>query len=145
MPGTPDVGTYASEKVISSFKTHNFTGAADASFWTITPRGEGTQTTDGCSGEICRSLDPVRGFSCKYTCLPTSPDVAYLDQQYEYDQDTGLGIGMLQISNLLGKEVFSCAKAWVKNFAEVTYDKVGTMREYSFDTARAKWNRSVAI
>ena len=142
---TDGVGTYASEKVFSSFGAHRFTGAADGSFWEVAPRGEGTQTTDGCGGEIVRSLDPVRGYTLKYTCLPTSPDVAYLDMKYEFDRDTGLGMLPISITNLLGKEVFIAAKAWVKNVATVTYDKVGTMREYSFDTAVAKWNRSVAV
>ena len=139
------VRTYACKKVLISFGPISISGKAEGSFFEVSPSGEGTQKIVGCGGEVGRSLDPDTTFTGKISLLQTSDEAARLQQFYTMDQETGLGVYPLTVTNLMGGEIFSCAQAWIKNSAVRNYDKNIVNREFEFDTGDGRFNDAMRV
>ncbi len=124
------VSTYNPRKVTCAFGNHIVSGFADDSFITIEHAGDGTSYVVGADGEIARSIDPSKLYTVKISLLQGSPTNAFLQKKYDRDSQEGDGTFSLTISDLLGKEKFVGATAWVTKPATWTRGKQQNMREW---------------
>ena len=107
------VTTYNPKKVTCSLGRHITGGFADDSFISIEPAGDGTSYVTGADGEIVRSIDPSNMYIIKLSLLQTSKTNAYLQKMYDKDKKDGTGTFPVNINDILGKEKFVGAIAWV--------------------------------
>ena len=124
------VSTYNPRKVTGAFGNHIVSGFADDSFITSEHAGDGTSYVVGADGEIARSIDPSKLYTVKISLLQGSPTNVFLQKKYDRDSQEGDGTFSLTISDLLGKEKFVGATAWVTKPATWTRGKQHNMREW---------------
>lgn len=124
------VTTYNPKKVTCSLGRHIASGFADDSFISIEPAGDGTSYVVGADGEIVRSIDPSKVYTVKLSLLQTSKTNDYLKKMYEKDKKDGSGMFQVNINDILGKEKFVGATAWVTKPASWGRGKAQTNREW---------------
>ena len=124
------VTTYNPRKVTTALGSHIVSGYADDSFISIEPAGDGTTYVVGADGEVARSVDPSRLYNVKLTLLQTSATNAFLQKKYDKDQNNGDGTFSVNINDLLGKEKFVGATAWVTKPAAWSRGKTQGTREW---------------
>ena len=124
------VTTYNPKKVTCSLGKHIVSGYADDSFITIEPAGDGTTYVVGADGEIARSIDPSKVYTFKLSLLQASSTNAYLQKMYEKDKNDGSGVFSVNVNDLLGKEKFVGAVAWVTKPASWGRGKAQGNREW---------------
>lgn len=125
-----DVTTYNPKKVTCSFGRHIMSGYADDSFITIEPQGDGTTHVVGCDGEVGRSIDPSNVYLVKVSLQQYSKTNEFLSSMYNKDKAEGTGTFSVNIKDLLGKDKFSGAVAWVSKPAVWTRGKAQANREW---------------
>ena len=131
--------TYDPKKVLMSLGSHSVTGYAEDSFITIEPHGDGITKKVGCDGEIVRSIDPDGTAKVKLSLLQTSPTVAWAQQQFDMDRETGEGVFPVLIKDLKGGLVFSAADGWVVKPPNREYGKTAADREIEIDCGDATY------
>ncbi len=124
------VTTYNPKKITCSLGTHIVSGYADDSFITIEPEGDGTTHVVGCDGEVARSIDPSSTYLVKLALLQGSATNSFLQSMYDKDKKDGTGTFAVNIKDLLGKDKFSGAVAWVSKPASWARGKAQTNREW---------------
>lgn len=124
------VTTYNPKKVTCSLGRHIASGFADDSFISIEPAGDGTSYVVGADGEIARSIDPSKVYTVKLALLQASATNAYLQKMYEKDKKDGSGTFSVNINDILGKEKFVGAVAWVTKPASWARGKAQGNREW---------------
>jgi len=124
------VTTYNPKKVTCALGVHIVSGYADDSFISIEPAGDGTSYVVGADGEIARSIDPSNVFTLKLSLLQSSATNEYLKKMYKKDQTDGSGTFPVNINDLLGKEKFVGAVAWVTKPASWGRGKTQGNREW---------------
>lgn len=124
------VTTYNPKKVTCSLGRHIASGFADDSFISIEPAGDGTSYVVGADGEIARSIDPSKVYTIKLALLQASATNAYLQKMYEKDKKDGSGTFSVNINDILGKEKFVGAVAWVTKPASWARGKAQGNREW---------------
>lgn len=107
------VKTYNPKKVTCSLGRHIASGFADDSFISIEPASDGTSYVVGADGEIVRSIDPSNVYTVKIALLQTSKTNEYLQKMYDKDKKDGKGTFTVNINDIIGKEKFVGATAWV--------------------------------
>lgn len=107
------VTTYNPRKVTCAFGSHIVSGYADDSFISIEAAGDGTSYVVGADGEIARSIDPSKVYTLKLSLLQASATNAYLKKMYDKDQKDGDGTFPVNINDIIGKEKFTGAVAWI--------------------------------
>lgn len=107
------VTTYNSRKVTCAFGSHIVSGFADDSFISIEPAGDGTQHVVGADGEIGRSIDPSSLYTLKLSLMQYSKTNDYLQKMHDKDKKDGTGTFSVNINDIIGKEKFVGAVAWV--------------------------------
>jgi len=133
------VRTYDCRKVLITLGTHIVTGYSDGTFVSIEPNGDGFTKKVGCDGEVGRSRDPDETAKVTLTVMLTSPTVAWCQQQYVKDRDTGEGTFSILIKDLKGGLVFSSATAWIVKPPVRDFDKEMPDREIEIDCGDATW------
>ena len=131
--------TYDPKKVLISFGSHAVTGTAEDSFVSIEPSGDGITKKVGCDGEVVRSIDPDRTAKITLTVLIQSPTVAWAQQQFDRDRETGSGTFPVQIKDLKGGLIFSASEAWIVKPPSREFGKEAPNREIEIDTGNATW------
>lgn len=124
------VTTYNPKKVTCSLGRHIVSGFADDSFINIEPAGDGTSYVVGADGEIVRSIDPSKVYTVKIALLQTSKTNAYLQNMYDKDKKDGSGTFPVNINDILGREKFVGATAWVTKPPAWGRGKAQTNREW---------------
>lgn len=124
------VTTYNPKKVTLAMGRHIASGFADDSFITIEPAGDGTSHVVGCDGEIARSIDPSSVYTVKIALLQASATNSYLQKMYDKDKKDGSGTFPININDILGKEKFVGAVAWVTKPASWVRGKAQNNREW---------------
>lgn len=124
------VTTYNPKKVTCSLGRHIVSGFADDSFISVEPAGDGTAHVVGADGEIVRSIDPSMVYTLKLSLLQTSKTNAYLQKMYDKDKKDGSGTFPVNINDILGKEKFVGAVAWVTKPSAWGRGKAQTNREW---------------
>lgn len=124
------VTTYNPKKVTCALGSHIVSGYADDSFITIEPAGDGTSYVVGADGEIARSIDPSSVYTIKLSLLQGSATNAYLQKMHDKDKTDGTGTFAVNINDILGKEKFTGAVAWVTKPASWARGKAQGNREW---------------
>lgn len=124
------VTTYNPKKVTCSLGRHIVSGFADDSFISIEPAGDGTSYVVGADGEIARSIDPSKVYTVKLALLQASKTNEYLQKMYDKDKKDGSGTFPVNINDILGKEKFVSAVAWVTKPSAWSRGKAQTNREW---------------
>jgi len=133
------VKTYDPTKVLISFGSHAVTGTAEDSFVSIEPSGDGITKKVGCDGEVVRSIDPDRTSKLTLTVHAQSPTVAWAQQQYDKDRETGNGIFPVQVKDLKGGLLFSASEAWVVKPPSREFGKEAPNREIEIDCGNSTY------
>jgi hypothetical protein len=120
-----------------SLGSHSVTGYSDGTFINIAPHGDGVAKKVGADGEIVRSIDPDRSSTVTLTLLQTSPTVAFCQEMYDRDRDTGEGLFAVMVKDLKGREIFHAREAWVVNSPEREFAKADTDREIEIATGES--------
>ncbi len=133
------VKTYDPKKVLISFGSHSVSGYSDGTFVSIEASGDGISKKVGCDGEIVRSIDPNSSAKISLTVLQTSPTVAFCQQNYDRDRETGEGLLPLVVKDLKGGLIFSTESAWVIKPPTREYGKESADRTIEIDCGTATW------
>lgn len=131
--------TYNPRKVTCSFGNHIASGFADDSFITVEAGGDRTQYVVGADGEVARSIDPSKIYTVKVTLLQASATNAYLQNMADKDAEDGTGTFSVNISDLLGKDKFTSAIAWVSKPASWARGKAQNNREWELVASDGKF------
>ena len=131
--------TYDPKKVLISLGGHPVSGYSDGTFVSIAPNGDGISKKVGCDGEIVRSIDPDDSATITLTVLQTSPTVAFCQNQYNLDKETGEGTFAVLVKDLKGGLIFSAADAWVTTPPTREFAKESTDREITIDCGSASF------
>ena len=132
------VTTYNPKKVSLALGSHIASGFADDSFIVIEPAGDGNSHIVGADGEVCVSVDPSSVYTVKVSVLQNSKTNSYFRQMYEKMKSSGNGFFSVTIKDLVGKEKFSGATAWITKPAGKTYGKAQNNREWEIVVAEGK-------
>ncbi len=122
--------TYNPKKVTCSFGSHIVSGYADDSVINIEFASDGTSYVVGADGEIVRSIDPANIHTMKISLQQTSATNAFLQQKFDKDRIDGTGTFTVEVNDLLGKEKFVGAVAWVSKPAPWARGKTQENREW---------------
>ncbi len=133
------VTTYNHRKVTCAFGRHMVSGFADDSFITIEAAGDGTSFVIGADGEVARSIDPSRVYTLKIALLQASSTNSYLQRMYDKDKDDGAGTFTVNINDILGREKFVGALAWVAKPASWVRGKAQNNREWEIAVAEGEF------
>lgn len=124
------VTTYNPKKVTCSLGRHIVSGFADDSFISVEPSGDGTSHVVGADGEIVRSIDPSNVYTVKISLLQTSKTNSYLQNMYDKDKRDGSGTFPVNINDILGRQKFVGAVAWVTKLSAWSRGKSQSNREW---------------
>ena len=124
------VTTYNPKKITCALGSHIVTGYADDSFITIESASDGTSYVVGADGEIARSIDPSSVYTLKLSLLQNSETNNFLQRMYDKDKTEGTGTFSVNINDIIGKEKFVGATAWVTKPASWGRGKSQTNREW---------------
>ncbi len=124
------ITTYNHKKVTCALGRHIVSGFADDSFITLEADGDGTSHVVGADGEIARSITPEKVYIFKLVLLQASQSNEYLQKMYNKDQEEGTGTFTVNINDLLGREKFFGAVAWVRKPASWVRGKAQNNREW---------------
>ena len=128
------VKTYNPKNLYISIGNHRISGYAEDSFVQIAPSTEGFTKKVGCDGEVVRSVSPDDTYVITLVLLQTANDNAYLQNQYNNDQQTGDGIFPISIKDEKGKLLFNAEQAWVSKPATRAYGREAGNREWEIQT-----------
>lgn len=131
------IKTYDPKQVIVAFGNHVVTGYADDSFISIEHNGDGIAHKYGCDGEIARAITPDDTSKIKLSLLQMSDTNEYLQNQYNYDRNTGDGMFSVLVKDLRGGVVFSAQQAWVVKTTTRNFGKDTNNREWEINTGSA--------
>lgn len=129
---------YDAAKVVISFRGVLLSGYADGDFCKVAFDEDAWTKTVGASGEVVRAKNNNRTGSIEVTLLQSSSSNDYLSAQYNIDELTGVGSGVLQVMDLYGTTLM-VAEAWIKQVPEVTFGKEASQRAWMFDTAQIQF------
>jgi hypothetical protein len=135
--------TYDPKKVLIALGTHSVTGYSDGTFLSIESSGDGISKKTGCDGEVVRSLDPDHSAKITVTLLQTSPTVAWAQQQFDKDRETGDSTFPVLVKDLKGGLIFSANDGWVVKPPPREFGKESTDREIEIDCGEATWEGEV--
>lgn len=135
-----EIYTYNPKKVTLALGTHMVSGYADDSFINIEPAGDGTTYKVGADGEVVRSIDPNKVFTVTLSVLQNSRTNQFLNNKLAEDQENGTGLFPISIVDILGKEEFTGAQAWVSKPATWARGKESNNREWEIIVADGKFN-----
>ena len=124
------VTTYNPKKITCALGSHIVTGYADDSFITIESASDGTSYVVGADGEIARSIDPSSVYTLKLSLLQNSETNNFLQRMYDKDKTEGTGTFSVNNNDIIGKEKFVGATAWVTKPASWGRGKSQTNREW---------------
>lgn len=133
------VTTYNPKKVTCALGNHICSGFAEDSFISVEPSGDGTSHVVGADGEIARSIDPSSVYTLKLSVLQASATNAYLKKMYDKDKADGNGTFPVNINDILGKEKFVGAVAWVTKPASWTRGKTQGNREWEITVGEGEF------
>lgn len=133
------MATYNPRKVTCALGNHIVSGFTDDGFITIEYAGDGTSYVEGADGEVVRCIDPSRVHTVKIVLQQTSRTNAYLQKMYDKDQRDGSGTFNININDLLGREKFVAAVAWVAKPASWVRGKGHNNREWEIVAADAEF------
>lgn len=131
--------TYNPRKVTCALGRHIASGFADDSFITVEAAGDGSSYVIGADGEIARSIDPSNVYTLKLALLQASRTNEYLQRMYDKDKDDGNGTFTVNINDILGKEKFVGAVAWVAKPASWVRGKAQNNREWEIVVAEGEF------
>ena len=131
--------TYDPKKILVSLGSHSVSGYSDGTFVGIEANGDGISSKTGCDGEKVRSIDPDKSATVTLTLLQTSPSIAWAQNRYDKDRETGDGTFPILIKDLKGGLIFSAADAWVVNAPSREFGKETSDREITIETGEANW------
>lgn len=135
--------TYNPKQVLISAGNHSVSGYSDGSFVSIEANGDGITKKVGCDGEVVRSIDPDATAKIKITVLMQSPTIAWAQQQYDKDRETGEGTFPLLIKDLKGGLIFSASDAWVVKPPSREFGKDMPDREIEIDCGECTFEGEV--
>lgn len=133
------VTTYNPRKVTCALGNHIVSGFADDSFISIDAAGDGSSFVVGCDGEVARSIDPSKLYTMKLSLLQSSSTNAYLQKMSDKDKNDGGGIFTVNINDIIGKEQFVGAIAWVGKPASWSRGKTQSNREWEIVIAEGEF------
>lgn len=133
------VTTYNPKKVTCALGMHIASGFADDSFIAVEYAGDGTSHVVGAHGEVARSIDPSDMYTVKVSLLQSSPTNDYLQKMYDKDKADGTGLFSVNVNDILGKEKFSGALAWVSKPAPWTRGKSQSNRDWEITVAQGEF------
>ena len=132
------VTTYNPKKVTCALGMHIASGFADDSFIAVEYTGDGTSHVVGADGEVARSIDPSDMYTVKLSLLQSSATNQYLQKMYEKDKADGNGTFSVNINDVIGKEKFSGAIAWVSKPAPWNRGKAQSNRDWEITVAQGE-------
>ena len=110
-------------------------GYADDSFLTIESAGDGTSHVVGAHGEVVRSIDPAEIYTIKLSLLQSSETNKFLQKMYDKDKADGSGYFPVNINDIIGREKFTSAVAWIAKPASWQRGKTQSNREWEIVAA----------
>ena len=131
--------TYDPKKVLISLGTHAVSGYSDGTFVSIEANGDGISKKVGCDGEIIRSIDPDWSAKISLTVLQSSPTVAFCQEKYVKDRETGDETFPVLIKDLKGGLIFSASDGWVVKPPTREFAKESSDREIEIDCGEAEY------
>lgn len=132
------VTTYNPKKVTCALGMHIASGFADDSFIVVEYAGDGTSHVVGADGEVARSIDPSDMYTVKLSLLQSSATNQYLQKMYDMDKADGNGTFSVNINDVIGKEKFSGAIAWVSKPAPWNRGKSQSNRDWEITVAQGE-------
>ena len=135
--------TYDPKKIVIALGTHLVTGYSDGSFVSIEASGDGITKKVGCDGEVVRSIDPDATAKVTLTVLMQSPTIAWSQEQFDKDRETGEGTFAVLIKDLKGGLIFSASDAWVVKPPNREFGKDMPDREIEIDCGEATWEGEI--
>ena len=135
--------TYDPKKVLISLGNHAVKGVSDSTFVTIEASGDGITKKVGCDGEVVRSIDPNGTAKITLALLMQSPTVAWAQQIYDMDKETGEGTFSVLIKDLKGGLVFSAEDAWIVKPPNREFGKDMPDRSIEIDCGEATWEGEI--
>lgn len=135
------VATYSCKKIVIAFGSHVVTGVDNDSFLTIAKQGDGVTSNVGAFGDIERSMDPNDQYKISLTLMWSSPTNDFLQEQYDYDNESCEGMFPVLIKDLRGKTLFQADEAWVVKPADRAYGKAAPNRAWEIDTGSGAFTK----
>jgi Protein of unknown function (DUF3277) len=113
-------------------------GYDDGEWFSAKPMKPSFTTVEGADGSIMRSATNSRLMECSLNLLQTSNSNPYLSGLLIADENTqgGAGIGSLVLKDLQGTTLLICSRAWIGQWAEMTFDRGGKGRKWPITAVR---------
>lgn len=117
-------------------------GYDDGEWFSAKPRRASFLDGEGSDGSVWRSATNSRLYDCSINLLQTSNSNNVLSGLLLADENTpgGAGIGSLVLKDLQGTTLLLCSRAWIREPAEMTFDRGAKGRKWPIVAIRDALN-----
>lgn len=126
--------TYNPKKVLCSFAGFLITGFMDGTMITAARKDDQFDVVTGGDGETARVANPNKAGTVVITLMQTSASNDALSRMLQVDEITNANTGALFVKDASGRTLVNAGEAWVKKYAEVTFGKELSGREWTIET-----------
>jgi hypothetical protein len=119
--------------VVATFNGYLLGGFMDGTYIQVERKEDSWTPHVGADGEYARVRNRNKSGTVKFTLMQSSSANDYLSAQYQLDEATGAGTGVVAIKDTLGRTVVMGADAYIIKPAAVSYGKELEAREWTIE------------
>lgn len=128
------VKSYNGKEVTIIIGAHKVEGYGDGDFLSISRNNDGWTYGNGADGEGYRAKSNDNSGTFVITLLQTSLSNDILSTLASTDELTGTGVFPVLVKDLSGRTVYQAQTAWVMKYADVTFAREKSEREWTIAT-----------